>query len=398
MLSKPYWSEADEIQQEIMADPHYSKVMTALRNDPDSQIGFSLVQDRLFYKGRLVISKDSKWVPIFLHEFHSSPVGGHSGVLRTYKRLAANLYWPGMMNSVLQFVKDYNICQQSKYEAKSPAGLLQPLPIPKAIWEDISLDFMSGLPKSIGFDAIMVVVDRLTKYGHFICLKHPFTAQTVAALFAKEIVRLHGVPSSIVSDRDPTFVSKFWSEFFKIQGTALKMSTAYHPETDGQTEVLNRGLETYLRCFTSEQPNCWADWLSWAEYWYNTSYQGSTGSTPFELVYGRKPPTILRFLPAATGQLPADPEIPIELEQEIPVVEPEEFLKRNNQDVSQVLVKWKNQPLSEATWEDEVTIRGQFPEISLEDKAVSTHGGNCPFLEGCGLCVSGIFLSFQCLL
>ncbi|KAI4334743.1 hypothetical protein L6164_013455 [Bauhinia variegata] len=229
MLSKPYWSEADEIQQEIMVDPHYSKVVPALRNDPDSQIGFSLVQDRLFYKGRLVISKNSKWVPIFLHEFHSSPMGGHSGVLQTYKRLAANLYWPGMMNSVLQFVKDCTVCQQSKYEGKSPAGLLQPLPIPKAIWEDISLDFISGLPKSRGFDAIMVVVDRLTKYGHFICLKHPFTAQTVAALFAKEIGRLHGVPSSIVSDRDPTF--------------------------------------------------------------------GSTGSTPFELVQGRKPRTILRFLP-----------------------------------------------------------------------------------------------------
>ncbi|KAI4334658.1 hypothetical protein L6164_013376 [Bauhinia variegata] len=170
-----------------------------------------------------------------------------------------------MMNSVLQFIRECSVCQQHKYEAGSPAGLLQPLPIPRAIWEDINMDFIMALPKLKGFDAVIVVVDRLTKYEHFIAFKDPFTAQTVAILFAK-VVRLHGIPSSIVSDWDPTFISKFWFEFFKIQGIALKMSTTYHPEIDGQIEVLNRGLKTYLRCFALEQPKEWTNWLHWVEY------------------------------------------------------------------------------------------------------------------------------------
>ena len=175
---------------------------------------------------------------------------------------------------------------------------MQPLPIPNLVWEDLSIDFITGLPKSKGFEAVMVVVDRLSKYSHFILLKHPYTAKTVAEVFVKEVVRLHGKPNSLVSDRDPLFVSHFWRELFKLQGTTLKMSSSYHPETetDGQTEAINRCLESYLRCFAAEQPKHWSYWVPWAEYWYNTTFHVSIGRSPFEAVYGRQPPKLLRFL------------------------------------------------------------------------------------------------------
>jgi hypothetical protein len=146
------------------------------------------------------------------------------------------------------------------------------------------MDFIVGLPKSRNKSVIMVVVDRLSKYAHLCALQFPFTAPTVAQLFMYHVFKLHDMPHSIIFYQDPTFTSNFLQELFKLQGTQLHLSTAYHPQTDGQTEVVNKCLETYLKCFASERKNQWAQRLPLAKWWYNTSYHTTTHTTPFEAV------------------------------------------------------------------------------------------------------------------
>ena len=172
--------------------------MQLLLHGEDSLEGFKLKGGRLYYKEKLVIPKGSPRIPLILHEFHNTAKGGHFGFFRTYKRIAGLLWWEGMKKSIQQFVQNCDICQRNKHLTLSPAGLLQPLPISTQVWQDISMYFIGGLPKSNGLDTILVVVDRLTKYAHFIGISHPYTAKEVANSFVKEVVRLHGFPATIV--------------------------------------------------------------------------------------------------------------------------------------------------------------------------------------------------------
>lgn len=151
------------------------------------------------------------------------------------------------------------------------------------------MDFIEGLPKSAGYSVILVVVDRHTKYAHFIPLKHPFSAPVVAKAFLETVVKLHGPPLTIVSDRDKVFTSNFWRDLFKLWDTKLHMSTAYHPQTDGQSERVNQCLEMYLRCAVHDTPTKWQTWLPLAEFWYNTNLHTSLGCSPFKALYGYNP-------------------------------------------------------------------------------------------------------------
>jgi hypothetical protein len=152
-----------------------------------------------------------------------------------------------MYQAVQDYVKKCDTCQRVKSKTLSPASLLQPLPIPCQVWDDITLNFIEGLPTSHDKDTIFVVVDRLSKSAHFISLTHPFTVKIVAERFVEGVVKLHGLPKTIISDRDPIFISKFWQEFFHMSGTKLQLSSTYHPQTNGQTEVVNHCVEQYLR-------------------------------------------------------------------------------------------------------------------------------------------------------
>jgi len=225
---------------------------------------------------------------------------GHEGIHRTLHRLHRDFHFPNMRRLVQDFVRACPTCQRYKLEHLHPAGLLLPLPIPTAIWADIGLDFVEALPRVNGKSVILSVVDRFSKFCHFIPPAHPYTAETVAQAFFADIVRLHGVPQSMVSDRDPVFTSTFWRELMRLMGTKLHMSSAFHPQSDGQTEAANRVIIMYLRCFTGDRPRQWLRWLPWAEYIFNTAYQSSLHETPFRVVYGRDPPTIRTYEPGET--------------------------------------------------------------------------------------------------
>jgi len=147
--------------------------------------------------------------------------------------------------------------------------------VPQGVWTDIALDFVEALPRVRGKSVILTVVDRFSKYCHFIPLSHPYSAESVAQAFFADIVRLHGVPQSIVSDRDTVFTSNFWRELMRLVGTKLHMTTAFHPQSDGQSESANRVIIMYLRCLTGDRPRQWLQWLPWAEYVFNTAYQTS---------------------------------------------------------------------------------------------------------------------------
>jgi hypothetical protein len=203
-----------------------------LQSSAPTPPGYSWLHDELRYKGRLYLSKQSKLKSTVLSEFHATPTVGHSGFTKTYDRVKRSFFWDGMKQDIRNFVAECDVCQRNNGETVKSPSTLQPLPIPPAIWKDISMDFITGLPKSENKSVIMVVVDRLSKYAHFCALQHLFTASTLAQIVMYQVFKLHGMPHSIVSDRNPTFTSIFWQELFK-QGTQLHLSTAYHPQTDG---------------------------------------------------------------------------------------------------------------------------------------------------------------------
>jgi hypothetical protein len=249
------------------------------------------------------VPPNSSLLPAILGTAHSA---GHGGIQKTLHRLRADFFVPKDRALVRDWVRACSVCQQNKTEALHPAGLLQPLEVPSQIWSGISMDFIEGLPKVHGKSVILTIVDRFSKYSHFIALSHPYTATSVARAFCEGVVRLHGFPQSIVSDRDPVFTGNVWRELFKLSGVKLRMSTAFHPQTDGQSEVVNKTIAMYLRCITGDRPRAWVEWLPWAEYCYNTAYHSALHTTPFRVVYGRDPPPVLTYQPGSTANQTVD--------------------------------------------------------------------------------------------
>nr|KYP55632.1 Transposon Ty3-I Gag-Pol polyprotein [Cajanus cajan] len=298
-----------DLKRCLSRDNAFLDLKERLLQAPSSFPDFSIHQDLILHKGKIWLPRSCSMIQLLLHEFHSTPLAGHPGVTRTLAKLQANFFWENMRKDVLTFVAQCTTCQQTKVPTQRPLGLLQPIPPPSRCWEDLSLDFIIGLPPYQGHTTILVVVDRFSKGAHFGMLPRSFTAAKVADLFTHMVCKLHGLPRSLISDRDPIFLSQFWRELFRLSGTKLRMSTAYHPQTDGQTEVTNKILQQYLRCFVHHRPSLWGKLLPWAEWCFNTSLNSSTGYTPFEVMFGRPPPSIPQILNTETTNAAAHFEV-----------------------------------------------------------------------------------------
>nr|AAX95140.1 retrotransposon protein, putative, Ty3-gypsy sub-class [Oryza sativa Japonica Group]ABA92431.1 retrotransposon protein, putative, Ty3-gypsy subclass [Oryza sativa Japonica Group] len=238
---------------------------------------------------RLCVPDDKELKDLILTEAHQTQYSIHPGSTKMYQDLKEKFWWASMRREIAGFVALCDVCQRVKAEHQRPAGLLQPLQIPEWKWEEIGMDFITGLPRtSSGHDSIWVVVDRLTKVAHFIPVHTTYTGKRLAELYLARIMCLHGVPKKIVSDRGSQFTSKFWQKLQEELGTRLNFSTAYHPQTDGQTERVNQILEDMLRACALDFGGAWDKSLPYAEFSYNNSYQASLQMAPFEALYRRK--------------------------------------------------------------------------------------------------------------
>lgn len=245
-ISKPQAAWWRQLQQECAQDPYYSSLGSS---------SHAILRDGVWLShGKVLLKPTYVLVTVLLAECHTTLAGGHFRFHKTISLLRCDFRWPSMRLFVKEYIRHCEICQQCKSYHMSPAGLLQPLPVLTHIWTNISMDFVEGLPSSNGHSVIMVIVDRLSKYAHFVALSHPFSANSIVKAFVENVVHLHGMPSTIVSDRDKVSLNSFWKTLFRLQGTKLCMSSSYHPQTNGQTEVVNRTLEQYLRCFVGTQP------------------------------------------------------------------------------------------------------------------------------------------------
>lgn len=256
------------------------------RDDTDPRFQFR--DGLLYYEGLLYVPEGPCRLRV-LQSRHDFPAAGHFGFNKTMELISRDFWWPQMWKSVKEYVTTCDICSRSKIPRHRPYGLLHPLPIPEKPWSSISMDFIVDLPPSAGFDSIFVVVDRLTKMAHFVPCNKTVTGEETAKLFLDNIYRHHGLPDDIISDRGTQFTSNFWQSLFKILKVEIKLSSAYHPQTDGQTERVNQVLEQYLRCTINYHQDNWVDLLSLAEFAYNNTFQDSIRQTPFYANYGYHP-------------------------------------------------------------------------------------------------------------
>jgi hypothetical protein len=242
---------APEVRQAFVLAYQDDEVLKAMMNEKEER--FMVIESLIYLRtdnktSRLCVPSNDQLRTKIIATFHDSPMAAHPGVRRTYLRIAQWYYWKNMDADIYDYVTSCGTCARWKHTNAKKNGKLIPIPIPEECWEVVSMDFITGLPESDGYDSICTVVDKLSKRPKYIAVNTTDDAETVAHFFFDNVVRHHGLPATIISDRDPKFTSKFWKSLAKIMGIKLKMTTAYRAQADGQTERQNLILEDSLRC------------------------------------------------------------------------------------------------------------------------------------------------------
>ena len=299
-ISHPTTNLQPEFETAYSKSAAATALLQQLKDQTSFHPRFTLVNDLILTREtppRIYLPNDTTLRKRVFQEIHDTPLAGHPGFHRMLSYVKRHFAGPNIYTDVLDYVRTCPECQKAKPRNARPFGTILPLQPPEASWQDISMDLITSLPTSNTFDAIFVIVDRFSKMAHFIPTNTTADAPTLASLFITNIVRIHGIPRSIISDRDPRFVSTFWRELFEQLQTTLRFSTANHPQTDGQTERTNRTLKQYIQLFANHKPNEWHNYIALAEIAYNSSTHSATGFSPFFIVYNQHPYLPLDFLP-----------------------------------------------------------------------------------------------------
>lgn len=290
----------DLMMDKIKQAQHEDAEMMSKSGQKDPR--YTIVDGLLLFKGRICVPNKDPLKLKILQSRHDHPTAGHQGIAKTLNLVCRDYKWPGLRDYVERYVSGCTTCLRSKAQRHAKYGNLMPLPVPERPWGSISMDSIKPLPTSMGQDSILVVVDRLTKMAIFIPTTSTLTAQGLARVMLEHVFSKHGTPSDIVSDRGPKFTSELWRTFSKALNIEQSLSTAFHPETDGQTERVNSVLEAYLRSYVAYDQQDWVDHLPLAEFAYNNAKHASTGMWPFFANKGFHPPLEIKVTSKARRQ------------------------------------------------------------------------------------------------
>jgi hypothetical protein len=279
----------DRILQQNREAESLQALRAAAKAGRDKEL--TLEDGLLLYSGRLVVPANSDLRTELIKEAHDQVSTAHPGRDKTYRLLRPRYYWRGMRADIERFVRNCHPCRRADAPRDKTPGFLHPLPVPEHPWQHITMDFKSMPKDKHGYDEIFVVVDRLSKQAISTPCFKTATAEDMARMFLSHVYRYYGPPQTIVSDRGPQFVSKFWQELTRILGIELKLSTAYHPQTDGQTEIMNQYIDQRLRPFVNYYQDNWSEMLPMMDYSQLTLPHTSIGMSPYELLNGRLPRT-----------------------------------------------------------------------------------------------------------